>query len=82
MSDKKLIRPVEDVKVAGVCAAIANYFDLDVTIVRIVYAVLTVFSTGFPGIILYLVLMLVIPKAEPKQLKKATADEQQEEQKK
>lgn len=62
MSDKKFIRPANDTKIAGVCAAIANYFDFDVTIVRIVYAVLTVFSTGFPGVILYLILMLVIPK--------------------
>ena len=62
MENKKLTRPVNDVKIAGVCAGIANYFDFDVTIVRIVYAALTVFTVGFPGILLYLLLMLIMPK--------------------
>ncbi|GHV43576.1 hypothetical protein FACS1894180_3070 [Bacteroidia bacterium] len=59
--DKKLSRS-HDKKIAGVCAGIAEYFDLDPTIVRVVYAALTVFSAGFPGIILYLILILIMPK--------------------
>ena len=40
---------------------IANYFDVDPTIVRIIYSVLTV-CTAFSGIILYPILWLIIPK--------------------
>ena len=46
---------------AGVCAAIANYFGWDPTLVRIVYALLTVF-TAFSGIIIYFILLLIIPE--------------------
>ena len=60
---KKLIRS-KNVMIAGVCSGIAEYFGFDVTIVRIVYAVLTFFSAGFPGIILYLILMLLMPKED------------------
>ena len=47
---------------AGVCAGIAEYFDIDPTLVRVGYAVLSVFSTGFPGLLLYLILMMIMPK--------------------
>ena len=45
----------------GVLGGIANYFDVDPTIVRIIYSVLTV-CTAFSGIILYPILWLIIPK--------------------
>ncbi|HLP03979.1 MAG TPA: PspC domain-containing protein [Paludibacter sp.] len=61
--DKKLHRS-KDQQIAGVCAGIAEYFDWDVTLVRIVYALLTLFSAGFPGIILYLVLWAIMPVGE------------------
>ena len=46
---------------AGVCAGIANYFGLDPTLIRIAYALLTVF-TAFAGVIVYLLLWLIIPE--------------------
>ena len=46
--------------IAGVCAGIAEYFDVDPTIIRIVYAVLTI-GTAFCGIILYPILWLIMP---------------------
>ena len=48
-------------KLAGVCAGLGDYFDLDPTLVRVVFAVGTVFTGILPGVILYLVLALVIP---------------------
>ena len=45
----------------GVCGGIAEYFDVDATLVRIGYALLTAFSAGFPGIILYPILYWIIP---------------------
>lgn len=50
-----------DKKFCGVCGGIANYFDIDPTIIRAIYAALTLFSAAFPGIILYFVLAVVMP---------------------
>lgn len=48
----------------GVCAGIAEYFDLDPTLVRVGYLALSFFSASFPGLLLYIVLALVMPKPE------------------
>ena len=48
-------------KFAGVCGGLAEYFDLDPTLVRVVYLVATFFTGIVPGIILYGILALVIP---------------------
>lgn len=49
----------EDKKIAGVCAAFARSFDLDVTLVRIIWACCVVIG-GF-GILAYIICWLVIP---------------------
>ena len=51
-----------DKKIAGVCGGIAEYIEIGPTVVRLIYALLTIF-TAFSGIIIYLILMLVLPKA-------------------
>lgn len=48
--------------IAGVCAGIAEYVGWDVTLVRVIYAILSVFSAGFPGLLLYIILWIVMPK--------------------
>lgn len=58
--NKKLTRS-ENRILGGVCAGIAEYFDLDPTIVRVAYTVLSVFSAAFPGILLYIILWIIIP---------------------
>ena len=58
--NKKLTRS-ENRILGGVCAGIAEYFELDPTIVRVAYAVLSVFSAAFPGILLYIILWIIIP---------------------
>lgn len=65
-ANKKITRPRNGRMVAGVCAAIANYFGLDASLVRIGYALLSLFSAGFPGLLLYIILMIIIPE-EPNQ---------------
>jgi phage shock protein C len=59
--NKKLTRSTNKM-LAGVCGGIAEYFNLDPTIVRVGYAFLSIFSAGFPGILLYLVMWLVMPE--------------------
>ncbi|MBR3647288.1 MAG: PspC domain-containing protein [Paludibacteraceae bacterium] len=61
--EKKLKKSTNKM-VAGVCAGIAEYFDVDPTIVRIVYAILAICSVGFPGLLLYIILALIMPQPE------------------
>ena len=56
-----LERPRTGRMLAGVCAAIANYVNIDATVVRVIYALLTIF-TAFCGAIVYFILMLIIPE--------------------
>ena len=62
MSTKKLVRDIKNKKLAGVCAGVAKYFGLDVTLVRIAWIVLALL--GSLGFWLYIILLLVLPKAE------------------
>jgi phage shock protein C len=57
---KKLYRSSDRI-VAGVCGGIAEYFDLDPTLIRVLYVFLSLFSVGFPGLLLYIILMILIP---------------------
>lgn len=61
MEQKKLTRSANKM-VAGVCSGLAEYFGLDATLVRVIYVALTIFSAAFPGIILYLIMMLLMPE--------------------
>lgn len=67
MESKKLTRS-NNKMVAGVCAGIAEYFDIDPTLVRVCYAALSIFSAGFPGLLLYIILMLIMPRSDYEQL--------------
>ena len=58
---KKLYRDMEGKGVAGVCSGLAYYFDIDVTIIRIIMLVALVAGTS--GFWIYLVLWIAIPKA-------------------
>lgn len=62
MAKKKLVRSANKV-LAGVCGGIADYFDVDPTLIRVLYAVLSLFSAAFPGLLLYIILLLLIPEA-------------------
>jgi len=58
---KKLLRS-NDRWIAGICGGISEYFDWDPTLVRIIYLLLTLFSAAFPGIVLYIILWIIMPK--------------------
>lgn len=53
-----------DKMLAGVCGGIADYFEIDPTLVRAAYAALSVFSVAFPGLLLYVLLCFIMPPAE------------------
>jgi len=63
MATKKLTRSNNRI-LAGVCGGIAEYFDVDATLVRICYAALSIFSAAFPGLILYIIMLLLMPEKD------------------
>ena len=64
MPEKKTVRSTNNRKFLGVCAGIADYFDVDPTMVRLVTALLCL-AWG-TGLLAYLVAALVLPKGETK----------------
>jgi phage shock protein C len=69
--NKKLMRSRTEKKIAGVCAGFANYFDLDVTLVRIIWLMLVIF--GGCGILGYLIAWIVMPEEPQAQAASAPA---------
>lgn len=59
---KKLHRSTTDKQIAGVIGGIAEYFEVDPTILRLVFLLITVFTGFVPGIVFYIVAALVMPK--------------------
>jgi len=49
--------------IAGVCGGLAEWLGWDVTLVRVLYVVVSVLSAAFPGFIVYLVLWALMPRA-------------------
>ena len=49
--------------IAGVCGGLADWLGWDVTLVRVLYVVVSVLSAAFPGILVYVILWLVMPNA-------------------
>ncbi len=58
---KRLYRSKTNKMIAGICGGIGEYFDIDPTLVRIIYVIVSVFSIAFPGILVYLILWVIIP---------------------
>lgn len=57
---KRLVRPRVGRKIAGVCLGFAEYFDLDVTLVRIVWVLASLF--GLAGVIAYVAAWIIVPE--------------------
>lgn len=57
---KRLVRPLQGRKIAGVCAGLAEYFDLDVTVVRLVWLLLLILPPS--AILPYLIAWIVMPE--------------------
>ena len=70
---KRLMRSREK-KIAGVCAGMAQYFDLDVTLVRVLCFFLTLATGVCPGVVTYLLAWIIVP-SEP-ELRPALAVQQ------
>ena len=57
---KKLYRSKSDRVIVGVCAGVAEYFNIDPTVVRVIWAITSVFA--FVGVVAYIACALIIPE--------------------
>jgi phage shock protein C len=64
MNNKKLYRSMVDKKLCGVCGGIAEYFNLDPTIIRLLWVVMTLFTAAFPGVLAYIICTLIVPQQD------------------
>ncbi len=59
MNNKKLYRNIDDQMLGGVASGLADYLDLDVTIVRLIFVAL--FFFGGNGLLIYIILWIITP---------------------
>jgi phage shock protein C len=59
---KRLYRSRKDRKIAGVCGGLAEYFNIDPVIVRVI-ALILLLPGGLPGIVPYIILWIAVPEA-------------------
>jgi phage shock protein PspC (stress-responsive transcriptional regulator) len=63
--NKRVVRPQADRKIAGVCAGLAKYFAMDVTVVRLIWVVLSIYPGAIIlGVVAYAIAWFIIP-SEP-----------------
>ena len=63
MSNGRKLRRSSDAMIAGVCSGIADWLGWPAFRVRLIYVIVSVLSAAFPGIVVYLVLWFLMPKA-------------------
>jgi phage shock protein PspC (stress-responsive transcriptional regulator) len=59
---KPLMRVHRGALIGGVCGGLAKWLGWDPTLVRLGYAALTILSAAFPGVIIYIILWIVMPR--------------------
>ena len=57
---KKLYRSATDKKLAGVCGGVAKYLNMDPTVIRVLWAIMSLFA--FIGVVAYIVCAFIIPE--------------------
>lgn len=59
---RPLRRSRDDRVVAGVVGGLAHYFDIDPTMARVLYVVVSVLSAAFPGLLVYIIMWVLVPE--------------------
>jgi len=59
-SYKRLLRSLTDRKIAGICGGLGDYFNIDPTVIRVLFLFLMLFGGG--GIVLYIILWIIVPE--------------------
>ena len=61
---KSVRRSTKNSMIAGVIGGMAEFFEVDATLLRVIYVIGSIVSVAFPGILVYLILWFLIPKAD------------------
>ena len=61
-TNRRLTRNRADGIIAGVCAGLADYFGWEHSTMRIVYILVSILSAAFPGILVYIILWIFMPR--------------------
>ncbi len=61
---KKLYRSSKQRMIAGVCGGLAEYFDMDVNIMRLLFVAISLLSVLFPMVIFYIIAWIIVPEKE------------------
>lgn len=64
---KKLYKSKDDKVFAGVVGGIGEYFEIDSTLLRVIWALIVVFTGIFPGVIVYLMAWAIMPEKPGKE---------------
>lgn len=59
---KKLYRSKTEKRIAGVCGGLAQYLNVNVSIIRIAWALISIFTSGVPGTLVYIICAMIIPE--------------------
>lgn len=62
MSDKRLYRSSTNYMLAGVCGGIAEYFNIDPTLIRLAWVIFSCLGMVWTGIVAYIIAAIIIPK--------------------
>ena len=62
MAENRLRRSRQNRMLGGVIGGVAEYFDRDPTLLRVLYVLISILSAAFPGIFVYLILWVLIPE--------------------
>ncbi len=61
---KKLYRSSKQRMVAGICGGLAEYFDMDVNIMRLLFVAISLLSVLLPMVIFYIIAWIIVPEKE------------------
>jgi phage shock protein C len=61
--ERRLYRSRDEKMIGGVCGGLAEYFNVDPTLVRLIWVIITLI--GGAGVLLYIVLWLIMPISPP-----------------
>ena len=61
---RRLVRSSRHKMIAGICGGLGEYLDVDPTVVRIAYVLITVFTAFVPGLVAYAIMTFLVPRDE------------------
>lgn len=72
LTHRKLYRLADDKKILGVCAGLADSFQVDPTLMRLGWVLVTILTAGPGGILIYLVMAFIMPVGRPETAQEST----------